>query len=1047
MKRIFKYIFTIIFVIFFIGNQCKVEVQASDTEIQCEMEEDKAYNYEWYNDYEYELLDGKIILKNYIGVDTDIFVPKCAEIDGNKYQTVIGVKKGILSSKCSIWRNDNNSIETIEFEEGLLFPQDSSYLFSELDNLQSIKLQGVDTSNVTDMSRMFTRCNTITNVDLDGLDTSNVTSMSGMFQYCTKLATVNLKGLDTGNVTDMGEMFECCDGLIKIDLSGLNTSNVKNMHGMFGHCYSLNSIGLKGLDTHNVINMAGMFAQCIRLQSIDLSDFDTDNVEKMGEMFRACGVTMLDLGSFDTSNVTEMQRMFQKCTNLSYINLKSFDTRNVIYMSGMFERCYSLTSLDLSSFDTSNVKEMNSIFYYCNSLETIYTPSKHILSGVALPMELYDEYGNSYNEIPNYYEYSLKLVKEGKWKKYWTNDYDYELKNGQIVLNNYIGTDVDIFVPKVAMINGMKYQTTIGKKSEAGSGSNCSIWKNENVSISSIEFEKGFIFPSDSSALFSGLKELKSIKMQEVDTSNVVDMSEMFMECRGLSNIDFSSFDTLNVTNMEGMFYGCSGLTSLDLSFFNTCNVKDMCYMLWGCRALDNLNLNGIDTRNVKYMYFMFSGCSSLTSLDLSSFDTSKVENMCVMFSGCNSLTSLDLSGFDTSNVKDMGSMFKGCYALESLNIQGFDTSNVTDMSDMFRGCSSLEYLDINNLRTDNVSNMCGMFYGCKIKTIDLKNFDTSNVQYMDDMFRDCDMLTILDISGFDTGNVIDMRNMFNGCKSLTMLDISGFEINDDMKAFRMRDMFNQCESLGIIYTPRKHLLEGIKLPAEFFDEDGNKYTELPTCLDGSKKISKNKKTLYFNGWVFENNQWIYYFDGKENQYNTKFHDIQDGTKFYFGPVYWAYEKGITTGTSNTTFDPNEDCTRAQIVTFLWRLMGSPEPKTKANFSDMEDGAYYVKAVSWAAENGITTGLKDKANRFGVNQSCTREMCVTFLWRAAGEPKVSGTKTGFKDVEKGKYYYDAVNWATKMGITQGVDSVHFGVTKTCTRAMIVTFMYRYAEPN
>ena len=176
------------------------------------------------------------------------------------------------------------------------------------------------------------------------------------------------------------------------------------------------------------------------------------------------------------------------------------------------------------------------------------------------------------------------------------------------------------------------------------------------------------------------------------------------------------------------------------------------------------------------------------------------------------------------------------------------------------------------------------------------------------------------------------------------------------------------------------------------------------------------------------------------------FTDVRDSSKFYYNSVYWAYSKGITTGTTKTTFSPYNNCTRAQIVTFLWRLKGSPEPKKIANFSDMEKGAYYVKAVSWAAENGITTGLNDKENRFGVDLPCTRAMCVTFLWRAANKP-TGYPSSGFVDVESGKYYYDAVNWAVKLGITKGVDSKHFGTDETCSRAMIVTFLYRYANPQ
>lgn len=169
------------------------------------------------------------------------------------------------------------------------------------------------------------------------------------------------------------------------------------------------------------------------------------------------------------------------------------------------------------------------------------------------------------------------------------------------------------------------------------------------------------------------------------------------------------------------------------------------------------------------------------------------------------------------------------------------------------------------------------------------------------------------------------------------------------------------------------------------------------------------------------------------------FNDVKPGDYFY-DAVNWAVEKGITTGTSATTFSPNASCTRAQIVTFLWRASGSPEPKTASNpFTDVAANAYYCKAVLWAVENGITTGTS--ATTFSPDAPCTRAQGVTFLWRANGS-KTASAAASFTDVASDAYYAPAVAWAAEQNVTGGVGNGLFSPDTTCTRAQIVSMLYR-----
>lgn len=175
-----------------------------------------------------------------------------------------------------------------------------------------------------------------------------------------------------------------------------------------------------------------------------------------------------------------------------------------------------------------------------------------------------------------------------------------------------------------------------------------------------------------------------------------------------------------------------------------------------------------------------------------------------------------------------------------------------------------------------------------------------------------------------------------------------------------------------------------------------------------------------------------------ESQTN-QFTDVKS-SEYYYEPVLWAVKKGITSGLTTTTFGPEESCTRGQVVTFLWRTFGCPEPtKTIHDFTDIKENEYYYKAVLWAVEKGITSGLT--ATTFAPEQTVTRGQFVTFLHRAEGKPAYSVTNP-FTDLKSGEYYYDAVLWALENEVTSGLKPTLFGPEEPCTRGQVVTFLYR-----
>ncbi len=175
----------------------------------------------------------------------------------------------------------------------------------------------------------------------------------------------------------------------------------------------------------------------------------------------------------------------------------------------------------------------------------------------------------------------------------------------------------------------------------------------------------------------------------------------------------------------------------------------------------------------------------------------------------------------------------------------------------------------------------------------------------------------------------------------------------------------------------------------------------------------------------------------------SAFSDVPE-SEYYYAPVTWAAQEGITGGTSATTFSPDSICTRAQVVTFLHRMVGSPEPAAiTLPFADVKSTDYFYKPVKWAFGSKITGGTSNTT--FSPDENCSRAQVVTFLWRTAGQPEPKGNKNPFTDVSADSYYYNAVLWAVEKGVTGGTSAATFSPDSPCTRAQVVTFLYRFVN--
>ena len=293
-------------------------------------------------------------------------------------ENVIQNETTMPSSSSSTFLNTEvlrNQIESITIEKNNVVPNDAEYskdISSKQDG--SVMLWYTDKDN-----------NSLYEVSIGGENGSVEanTNGSGMFAYLENVDTLDLTGLDTSNITDMSHMFRDSKKLTSLDLSNFNTFKVIYMNNMFYNCTSLTKLNLNSFDTSKVVYMNNMFYNCTSLLKLDLNSFTTSKVTTMLGMFNSCKkLSYIDLSGFNTSKVTNMQSMFYNCEKLENIDLSNFDSSNVTNMSYMFDRCSNLTSLDISTFDTSKVTNMNAMFAYCNMLETIYVSNKWNTSNV-----------------------------------------------------------------------------------------------------------------------------------------------------------------------------------------------------------------------------------------------------------------------------------------------------------------------------------------------------------------------------------------------------------------------------------------------------------------------------------------------------------------------------------------------------------------------------------------------------------------------------------------------------------------------------------------
>ena len=596
----------------------------------------------------------------------------------------------------------------------------------------------------------------------------------------------------------------------------------------------------------------------------------------------------------------------------------------------------------------------------------------------------------------------------------------------------------------------------------------------------------------------TALKELQcsNSKLQSLDLRQNPNLTQLYCGRNPLTTLDLSKNTKLKVLNCSGFANNRMKLTELDLSR-NTelesldCSLNELTQLnVSGCTALKKLScssnqLTTLDVSKNVNLTFLNCGSNQLTALDVS--NNPKLEDLSC---GYNSLTLLDLSknpeleilscrknGFTSLDLDANKKIDEKILYLENqfyhkgvLNAgETFDMKTLPGSFDPSRtknwiggtvDAAGILTVDADatevtyDYQTKSGNTAAKYLMSCKLNvkggTTPVTKYAISVTGGIANLAKAAEGSVVTLTADAPAANMHFARwDVESGSEAVTFANATNSTTTFPMPAgeVKVKAVFEADEIMVPIQYDVSVLNDGngkaFASPAKAAADTAITLTATPNAgyhfkawrvILGGVTITDNKFTMPAEDVEV---QAVFEKDAPISKH--PFLDVPAGA-YYEDAVVWAVGKGITSGTNATTFDPNGTCTRAQAVTFLWRAAGSPTPKTKLMpFPDVPVGSYYWNAVLWAIEQGITEGTSYLT--FSPNDSCTRAQIVTFLWRAKGNPAVSGNAP-FTDVAPDAYYAAAVTWAEKNGITGGIGNGLFGSNNTCTRAQIVTFLYR-----
>ena len=573
------------------------------------------------------------------------------------------------------------------------------------------------------------------------------------------------------------------------------------------------------------------------------------------------------------------------------------------------------------------------------------------------------------------------------------NGIEYEVDGDHVVITNYYGEATYLTIPNtieslpVTVIDDYAF-----------------FYSNELV---------GITIPNSVTEIgahaFAYCEKLESISIPDKVTAIE---AGTFSECSNLKTVDLPS-GLVDIGN--GAFYLCSKLSSITIPTNVTSIGMDA---FWDCDSLTSINIPA----NVTSIGMeAFWDCDSLTSINI---PASVNELSSYSFAHCDKLTAIQVDAANPEYCSRDGALY---------------TKDMTRLiccpggkQGSFTLPASVTYLDSASTN------------GCDRLTKILVESGSKSFCSADGILYSADMIRLIRCPGGKSGSITIPEPVevlgdysFLECTKLTDVKMpSTLRIIGSLA-------FNSCTNLHTIIIPASPDLIGYcafydsGLTSICFKGDAPEFDDYAfDTITATAYYPVGNPT-----WTADVMQdyegtitWVAHNPA------MSFLDVPAGS-FYENPVLWAVENGITTGASATSFNPDGSCLRAQVVTFLHRAAENPEPtSTKNPFTDVNTTDFFYKPVLWAVEKGITNGISAAA--FGSYATCNRAAVVTFLWRAADKPEPTSQENPFTDVTENDYFYKAVLWALENGITTGTDATHFSPNSACNRAQVVTFLYR-----
>ncbi len=622
-------------------------------------------------------------------------------------------------------------------------------------------------SNVTNMSGMFAIAKAF-NGDLSGWNVSNVTNMSHMF-WNADAFNGDISGWNVSNVTDMGSMFDSADAF-NGDISGWDVSKVTDMHYMFWGIKAFNG-DISGWDTSNVLSMYRMFKNAVNYQqaiklNISSIGIKGEPYDDLTRAFDNCATSSIILDAGTNVDI-DAEDAFSATHNLSYLEFSGLKNAKI---EG-FGDDYIVKNITAGSEELKTKDESYTFIDNNHYIIKLQTPRK---TPTLTANSLAKAYGNQITvaDITGKSAKDGSKVVAGTWQ--FASEVSAFLKPGTHTITlKFVPDDTTTY--KAALLD-IKLTTYMDKSSLKHDGAGFKLHADSDTASNVVA---KFADASETKLIISGHGQIDRAKWEEmVQTikNNIYDFNISGWGYSQSFSIEFQSAAADHQiklpANSNNLF--CKFKNTIDFGKNNvdTSNVIDMTCMFKGAAAF-NGDISGWNTSNVTDTYNMFDGAKAFNG-DLSGWDVSKVTDMSHMFKNAYAFNG-DLSGWNVSNARSTEDMFNGAAAFNS-DIGAWDVSNVTDMHDMFNGAAAFNS-DISGWNVSNVTNMHNMFNGAAAFNSDISNWNVSNVTNMDSMFEGATAFNG-DISGWNVSNVTDMHNMFNGAAAFNS-DISNWNVSN----------------------------------------------------------------------------------------------------------------------------------------------------------------------------------------------------------------------------------------------------------------------------